>query len=67
MGEGLSLGESRDTTVVLTGVGTWIGKPAYLATDPLTIQEGRWEITQAITEHQGKARGPGHPHVNLST
>ena len=41
LGEGLSLGESRDTTFELTGEGTWVGKPAYLATDPLTIQEGQ--------------------------
>ena len=42
----------------------WVGKSAYLATDPMTIQEGRWAIPQAITDHQIKARGPGHPHVN---
>ena len=41
MGEGLSLGKARDATFILTGVGTWVGKPAYLATDPLTIQEGQ--------------------------
>ena len=29
---------------MLTGVGTWVGKPAYLAADPLTIQEGWQEI-----------------------
>ena len=40
LGEGLSLGKARDTTFTLTGAGTWVGKPAYLATDPLTIQEG---------------------------
>ena len=67
MGDGLSLGESRDTAFVLTGVDTWVGKPAYLAADPLTIQEGWWEITWAITKCQKKARGPGTPHVNLST
>ena len=66
-GEGLSLSKSKDTPFVLTEMGTWVGKPAYLAADPLTIQEGRWEITQAITECQIKARGPGHPHVNLLT
>ena len=32
---------------VLTGVGTWVGKPAYLTADPLTIQEGQWEIAWA--------------------
>ena len=34
LGEGLSLGEARDAKFVLTGVGTWVGKLAYLATDP---------------------------------
>ena len=42
LGEGLSLGELRDTMFTLTGVGTWVGKPAYLATNPLTIHEGQW-------------------------
>ena len=40
LGEGLSLGKVRDATFTLTAVGTWVGKPAYLATDPLTIQKG---------------------------
>ena len=38
--EGLSLGEARDTTFTLTGAGTWVGKSAHLAANPLTIQEG---------------------------
>ena len=37
---GLSPHESRDAAFMLTGAGTWVGKPAYLAADPLTIQEG---------------------------
>ena len=41
LGEGLSLGEVRDTAFTLTGAGTGVGKPAYLAADPLTIQEGQ--------------------------
>ena len=40
MGEVLSLGKARDTAFALTGTGAWVGKPAYLATDPLTIQKG---------------------------
>ena len=40
LGEGMSLGKARDDAFILTGAGTWVGKPAYLATDPLTIQEG---------------------------
>ena len=39
--EGLSLGEARDASFTITRAGTWIGKPAYLATDPLTIREGQ--------------------------
>ena len=41
MGEGLGLGKARDAAFALTGAGTWVGKPAYLAADPLTIQEGQ--------------------------
>ena len=67
LGEGLSPGKSWDTAFMLTRVGTWVGKPAYLAPDPLTIQKGWWEITQAITECPIKARSPGCAHVNLST
>ena len=44
LGESLSPDKSRDATFVLTGAGTWVGKPAYLAADPLTIQEGWQEI-----------------------
>ena len=65
--EGLSPDESRDATFVLTGAGTWVGKPAYLAAGPLTIQEGWWEIAQAVTKCWIKVRGPRHPHVNLLT
>ena len=38
--EGLTLDEARDTIFLLTGVGMWVGEPAYLAADPMTIQEG---------------------------
>ena len=40
LGEGLTLDEARDATFLLIGVGMWVGKPAYLAADPMTIQEG---------------------------
>ena len=64
LGEGLCLGEVRDTIFTLTGAGTWVGKLAHLAADPLTIQEGWRVIAQAITECWIEARGPGHqcPH-----
>ena len=67
LGEGLSLGKARDATFTLMGVGTWVGKPAYLATDPLTIQEGQWTIVQAITECQIEVRGPGQTCLQPST
>ena len=65
MGEGLMVDKARDATFLLTGAGMWVGKLAYLAADPMTIQEGKRTITQAISDHQVKARGPGHPCVNL--
>ena len=65
MGEGLTVGKPRDAAFLLTGAGTWAGKLAYLTADPMTIQESRWAIAQAITDCQVKVRGPGHPHVNL--
>ena len=64
MGEGLTMDEARDDAFLLTGAGMWVGKLAYLAADPMTIQEGRWAIAQAIMNHQVKVRGPGHPCVN---
>ena len=57
--------ETRDAAFLLTGAGMWVKKLAYLTTDPLTIQEGRRAIAQAILDNRVKARGPGHPHVNL--
>ena len=59
MGEGLTADEARDAAFLLTGAGTWVGKQAYLTTDPMTIQEGQQTIAQAIMDHQVKARGPG--------
>ena len=64
MGEGLTKDKARDATFLLTGTGMWVGKSAYLAADPMAIQEGRWAIAQAITDCQVKARGPGCSHVN---
>ena len=51
MGEGLTTDEARDAVFLLTGVGTWVGKLAYIAADPMTIQEGRRAIAQAISDH----------------
>ena len=65
MGKGLTRDEARDAAFLLIGAGTWVGKLAYLATDPMTIQESRRVIAQAVSDHQVKVRGPGHPHVNL--
>ena len=65
MGEGLTGDEVRDAAFLLTGAGTSVGKLAYLTTDPMTIQEGKRAIAQAVPDNQVKARGPGHPQVNL--
>ena len=40
MGKGLMAEEAKDATLLLTGAGTWVGKSAYLAADPMTIQGG---------------------------
>ena len=41
MGEGLMADEARDATFLITGAGTWVGKPAYLTADPTTLPEGK--------------------------
>ena len=67
MGEGLKVNEARDATFLLTGAGTWVGKLVYLTTNLITNQEGKRAIAQAVSDNRVKARGPGHPHVNLPT
>ena len=64
MGEGLKVDKARDATFLLTGAGTWVGKSAYLTSDPITLQEGKRAITQAVSAHRVKARRPGCPRVN---
>ena len=61
--EGLSLGEVQDTTFMLSGAISWVGKQAQFNTNALTLQEGWQLITQAITEWCVEARGPGHHHT----
>ena len=65
MGEGLRVDEARDAAFLLTGAGMWVGKLVYLTADPMTIQEGKRAIAQAVLDNRVKARGPGHPQVNL--
>ena len=65
MGEGLKADEARDAAFLLPGAGMWVGKSAYLTADPMTIQEGKRAIAQAMSDNRVKARGPGHPWVNL--
>ena len=67
MGEGLKADKARDAAFLLTGAGMWVGKSAYLTGDPMTIQEGRKAIAQAISDNRVKVRGPGCPQVNLLT
>ena len=61
MGEGLTMDEARDAVFLLTGAGTWVGKSAYLGTDPMTIQEVRRAIAQAIPDCQVKVRDQDIP------
>ena len=61
MGEGLTTDEPRDAAFLLTGAGTWVEKLDYLTADPMTIQEGRRAIAQAISDHQVKARDQDVP------
>ena len=64
MGEGLRVDVARDATFLLTGAGMWVGKSAYLTAKPMTIQEGKRAIAQAVLENRVKVRGPGCPQVN---
>ena len=65
MGEGLREDEARDAMFLLTRAGMWVGKSVYLIANQMTIQEGRRAIAQAISDNRVKARGPGHPCINL--
>ena len=57
MGEGLMADEVRDTAFLLTGAGMWVEKLAYLATDPMTIQEGRWGHCSSCNRLPSKGKG----------
>ena len=65
--EGLKADEVRNAIFLLTGAGTWVGKSACLTANPMTIPEGKRAIAQALSANRVKARGPGHPCVNLPT
>ena len=65
IGEGLMADEARDAAFLLTGAGMWEGKLAYLSTDPMTIQEVKRAIAQAVLDNRVKVRGPRCPCVNL--
>ena len=54
MGEGLKADEARDAAFLLTGAGMWVGNLAYLTTDPMTIQEGKRAIAQAVSDNKGE-------------
>ena len=64
LGEGLKVDEARDAAFLLTGAGTWVGRLAYLTTDPMTLQEGKRAMARAILDQEVKARGMGCPQVN---
>ena len=56
LGEGLKVDEVRDATFLLTGASTWVGKSAYLTTNPMTIPEGKRVIAQAVSNNRVKMR-----------
>ena len=62
LGEGLKADDARDAAFLCS---KWVGKSAYLTADPMTIPEGKRAIAQAVSDNRVKARGSGHPHVNL--
>ena len=41
LGQDLTTDEAKDATFLLTRAGSWVGKPAYLSANPMTIQEGQ--------------------------
>ena len=51
MGDGLKADKARDATFLLTGAGMWVRKLAYLTANPMTIQEGRRAIAQAVSDN----------------
>ena len=57
MGEGLMADEAKDVTFLLTGAGMWVGILAYLIADPMTIQEGKRAIAQAVLDNKSKGEG----------
>ena len=61
LGEGLSLGVVQDAMFILLGAIGWVDKQAHLNANPVSLGEGWWLITQAITKWYIKSRGPGHP------
>ena len=52
MGEGLKEDEARNAAFLLTGAGTWVGKPAYLTANPMMLQEGKRVITWAVLDNR---------------
>ena len=67
MREGLKADKTRDATFLLTGAGTLVAKAVYLTANPMTIQEGKRAIAQAVSDNRVKVRGSGHPHAKLLT
>ena len=59
LGEGLTLDEARNAAFLLTGVGMWVGEPACLAADHMTIQ-GQWVIAQAPRKDTPRDISPNH-------
>ena len=61
LGEGLNLGEVRDTMFTLLEVIAWVGKQAQLSSKPVSLGNARQLIAQAITEGHIEPAGSSHP------
>ena len=57
IGEGLTADEARDATFLLMGTGMWVGKSAYLAADPMTIQEGMMNYCPSPNRSLSEGKG----------
>ena len=63
--ERLSFGEVWDATLTLSGASSWVSEKAQLNANPVSLGEGWWLITQAITKWNIEPRGPRCPHSIL--
>ena len=57
----MNLGEARHAMFMLSGIIALVGKQAQISAKPVSVDDGRQLIAQAITKGHIKPRGPGCP------